>query len=339
MHNKTKTQLRVVALLKNDVLYVLEQQKGSLVKGGRLASSLGVSRTAVWKAVRALREDGNEIISVPNSGYRLMATNDTLFERIVRDHLTTTFIGQNMTVLPTVNSTNQYLKEKTDAPNGFVVIANEQTNGRGRRSRTFLSPKGEGVFLSILLKLDGRQNDVCLLTICAAVAVSAAIEKVCGIKADIKWVNDIFCDGKKICGILTEAIISGELRELSTVIVGIGINTGNVPIEISDIATSVRETAGIRGVRNRLAAEVLNQFETTYLDYTNRGKQHSIIKSYESKLFIKGKQVYVTNMDQSYPATVLGIDETGALIVKDNSGDIQHISTGEINLHWNNEIW
>ena len=326
-------------MLKNQVLYSLEQRKGNIVTGGQLASSLGVSRNAIWKAIRLLRDDGNEIVSVPNKGYILMDTNDTLFEKTIRDDLRTTFIGQKMKLLPVVHSTNQYLKElnTADAKNGYVVVANEQNSGRGRRGRTFLSPKGEGIYLSILLKLDKERQDVRLLTICAAVAVSRAIENKCGIPAEIKWVNDIFCKGKKVCGILTEAILSAELQELSTVIVGIGINTGSVPLEINDIATSIGEITGIRGIRNSLIAEVLNQFETVYLDYIGRGEKSDILKYYESRLFIIGTQVLVTSLEDSYVATVLGIDDMGALVVKDESGNIQNISTGEIKLKWGND--
>lgn len=321
------------------MLYSLEQRKGNIVTGGQLASSLGVSRNAIWKAIRLLRDDGNEIVSVPNKGYILMDTNDTLFEKTIRDDLRTTFIGQKMKLLPVVHSTNQYLKEldTADAENGYVVIANEQNSGRGRRGRTFLSPKGEGIYLSILLKLDKERQDVRLLTICAAVAVSRAIENKCGISAEIKWVNDIFCKGKKVCGILTEAILSAELQELSTVIVGIGINTGSVQLEINDIATSIGEITGIRGIRNSLIAEVLNQFETVYLDYIGRGEKSDILKYYESRLFIIGTQVLVTSLEDSYVATVLGIDDMGALVVKDERGNIQNISTGEIKLKWGND--
>lgn len=326
-------------MLKNKVLYILEQQKGKIVTGGQLASALGVSRTAIWKAIHVLQEEGNKIVSVPNSGYRLMDTNDTLLEEIIRENLTTDFVGQNIILLPTIHSTNQYLKEMdtTDIPNGYVAISDEQTGGRGRRSRLFLSPKSEGVYLSILLKFDGQQNDIRLLTICAAVAVSKAIENVCGINADIKWVNDIFCNGKKICGILTEAVLSGELQELSTVIIGIGINTGDVPLEIGDIATSIQEITGVRGIRNRLIAEVLNQFETVYLDCMERGKKQEIFNYYESRLFIIGKQVWVTSASQCYVATVIGIDEESALIVNDRNGVIYHLTTGEVKLEWGNE--
>ena len=320
-------------MLKNKVLYILEQQKGNVVKGGTLASSLGVSRTAVWKAVRALQEEGNEIVSIPNSGYRLMDTNDTLSEEIIHDYLTTSFLGRSLTLLATVNSTNLYLKEKdtSETPDGYVVIADEQTGGRGRKSRSFASSKGAGIYLSILLKLEGRTNDIRKLTVCTAVAVSKAIEKVCGMRADIKWVNDVFCNGKKICGILTEAVLSGELHELSTIIVGIGINTGSVPPEISEIATSVQEESGLRGVRNRLTAEVLNQFELVYLDYL-ANEMEGILSYYESRLFIIGKEVYASGVNGGCNVTVVGIDDEGALIVKEIGGDIKHIITGEIKI-------
>lgn len=326
-------------MLKNRVLYILEQQKGNIVTGGQLASLLGVSRNAIWKSIHVLRENGNEIVAIPNSGYKLMITNDTLFEKIVQEKLTTTFIGRKIEFFPTIHSTNQYLKEmdNTDIDNGFVVVSDEQTSGRGRRNRKFISCKHEGIYLSILLKLHRVSQDIRLLTICAAVAVSKAIEKICNIKTEIKWVNDIYCDGKKICGILTEAILSAELQELNTVIVGIGINTGNVPLEINNIATSIQEITGIRGIRNQLIAEVLNQFEVIYLDYIEREKKDEIIKYYESRLFIVGRQVLVMGINYNYIATVLGIDKTGALVVKDDIGDIKHITTGEIKLEWGNE--
>jgi len=326
--------IQVISMLKNKVLYILEQKKGDIVTGGQLANALGVSRNAVWKAIRLLRNDGNEIISIPNKGYKLMDTNDTLSANIIGNGLTTNFVGRKIEILSTVNSTNQYLKEvdATNIDSGFVVIADEQTSGRGRRGRAFISLKSQGVYFSILLKLGSKQQDTRLLTICAAVAVSKAIEKICGIRADIKWVNDIFCDGKKICGILTEATISGELLEVSSVIVGIGINTGSVPVELADIATSILEVSGIRGIRNQLITEVLNEFESVIVDYTEHGKTQEILDYYTSRLFIIGKQVYLPDITHNYSATVIGISDIGALIVKNDKGDVQHITTGEIRL-------
>jgi len=224
--------------------------------------------------------------------------------------------------------------DKSDVASGYVVIADEQTKGRGQRGRMFVSPKRAGVYLSILLKLDLKRQDIRFITICAAAAVCRAIEKTCGVPAQIKWVNDVYCNGKKMCGILTEATLSGELQELNDIIVGIGINTGAVPAEIASFATSVQEITGMRGIRNKLIAEVLNQFETVYLDYIEKGKKEAIIAYYQSKLFITGQKVLVTDTDHNYAATVCGIDETGALIVKNDSGEIIKITTGEIKLNW-----
>ena len=262
-----------------------------------------------------------------------MDTDDTLLEQKIRDGLATKYIGQTMLLLPTVHSTNQYLQELDTAvvDDGFVVMAEEQTGGRGRKGRAFLSPKREGVYFSILLKLDVRP-DTRFLTICAAVAVSKAIEKVCGIRAEIKWVNDIFCNGKKVCGILAEAVVSAEAQALSAVIVGIGINTGSVPCALGDIATSIREATGMRGIRNQLIAEVLNQFEAVYLGHTESKSRQEMISYYQSRLFIVGKRVWTTGTARDFVATVRGIDDTGALIVQDDGGEIHHISTGEITL-------
>jgi len=263
-----------------------------------------------------------------------MDTNDTLSVKIIKDNLTTSFVGQELELLPVIHSTNQYLKEidTKELCNGFTVIADEQTSGRGRRGRAFLSSKNQGIYVSILLKLEREYQDTQLMTICAAVAVSKAIEKTCGIRADIKWVNDIFCNGKKICGILTEAIISGETQEISSVIVGIGINTGNVPVEIKDIATSILEETGEQGVRNQLTAEVLNELEEVFLDYTKYNKKQDIIEYYSSRLFITGRKVLLPDIAHDHFATVLGISNDGALIVRDDNGNVQHITTGEIRL-------
>ena len=321
-------------MLKHEVLNILEQKIGTIVTGGQLANSLSVSRNAIWKAIHALKEDGIQVVSVPNVGYKLLDTNDTLSEHLISSKLSTSFVGRHLAILPSVHSTNQYLKEidSENIANGFVVIANEQTQGRGRRSREFVSMRDEGIYMSILLKINGKQRDIRLLTICVAVAVSKAIENVCKLNAEIKWVNDIYCNGKKICGILTEAILSVELQELDTVIIGAGINTGNVPFEIKNFATSVREENGMCGIRNELIAEVLNQFEKAYLDYVKNDKLDEIIEHYDSKLFIKGKKVIVATTENEYIATVLGVDNTGALIVEAKNKEVQHIATGEIKL-------
>lgn len=321
-------------MLKKEVLYALEQRKGDVVTGGELAEMFGVSRTSIWKAIHSLKAEGNEIITVPNVGYRLLPTNDTLSEKMISDRLTTDFVGRNMMLLSSTHSTNQYLKEMDTSaiPDGYVVIADGQENGRGRYGRTFVSPRGEGIYMSILLSPKSSWQNIRLITVCAAVAVSCAVENICGVRADIKWVNDIFLNGKKLCGILTEALMSGELGEVDSVIVGIGINTGKIHKDVIDIATSVKEETGLYGIRNNLIAEVLNQFEKVYRDCSDKEKMRDILNYYDSRLFIKGRNVLVNNRQDKYTAKVLGIDENAALVVRLQNGDEEHITSGEIQL-------
>jgi BirA family biotin operon repressor/biotin-[acetyl-CoA-carboxylase] ligase len=273
-------------MLKEQVLSYLENQKGELLTGGELSRRLDVSRTAVWKAVGALREDGNIIESVPKRGYRLTRQSDGISTEAISKNLSTKAFGRSIELLKTVPSTNQYLKSAdTDAlPHGHVVIADEQTVGRGRQSKPFLSPAGQGLYLSVLLKPDVAPQEAPFLTLCAAVAVSDAIDAVFGIITRVKWVNDIFCGGKKLCGILTQAQSCAEQNTMDYVVVGIGVNTGKISGELRDIATSTLEASGIAGRRSELAAALLNNLESRYIDFTQNGGKERIRAEYDAKL-------------------------------------------------------
>lgn len=320
-------------MLQQKVLALLEQRRGELITGGEIARRLGVSRTAVWKAVNRLREDGSEIESVRNSGYRLLDSSDGLSEPAIRAGLTARSMGGQIELRKAIPSTNQYLKAQDTAvlPEGYTVIADEQTGGRGRMGRPFYSPARQGLYLSVLLKPTIALNETPFLTICAAVAVCNALETVCGIDAGIKWVNDIFCGGKKLCGILTEAFVSAEMQAVDYAIVGIGINTGDVAPEVAELATSVLAVTGQRGIRNRLAAEVLNQLDLMYIDFAN-GHKSTILAAYTGRLFILGKPVQVVQGSQTYPAVAEGLDENGALLVRRPDGTLQALRSGEIRL-------
>jgi BirA family biotin operon repressor/biotin-[acetyl-CoA-carboxylase] ligase len=237
-----------------------------------------------------------------------------------------------MELLPTVSSTNTYLKglDAAPLPEGYVVISDAQSEGRGRFNRSFYSPAREGVYLSVLLKPSIPLSETPFLTICAAVAVARAIENVCGIRVDIKWVNDICHNGKKLCGILTEAFILAELRSVDFVVVGIGVNTGHVAPEVSEVATSVYEASGVRGVRVRLTAEILNQFESVYIDYTLRGGRREILDAYSGRMSIIGRQAEADVQGATRLVTIMGVDDSGGLIARRADGGICHIETGEI---------
>lgn len=267
-------------MVQEKVLTYLEKHRGELITGGQIARQLGVSRNSVWKAVHALQKKGHNIEAKANSGYRLVDNSDGLSTMNIEATLNTKHFGRHLELLNTVPSTNSYMKglDTTTFPEGYTIIADEQTAGRGRLGRTFHSPAREGVYMSILLKPQFSLDDVSMLTICAAVAVSAAVEIVCGIQPGVKWVNDIFYHEKKLCGILTEAFVSAESKTMEYVIVGIGINTGKIDASINNIATSIYDEIGMQGIRNRLIAEVLNQFEFYYNEFkTENGRNIAMV--------------------------------------------------------------
>ncbi|WRS27261.1 biotin--[acetyl-CoA-carboxylase] ligase [Oscillospiraceae bacterium MB08-C2-2] len=320
-------------MLQEKLLYLLEQSKGQLITGGELAKALGVSRTAIWKGINTLREKGHEIEALPNSGYRLLAGSDGLSRQSIADALKTEKIGQSLVLLDTVDSTNAYLKALDTAllPDGHTVIANEQTQGRGRLGRTFHSPAGQGIYLSVLLRPQIALEEVPLLTVCAALAVYRAIGQVCGLETHIKWVNDIFYEGKKLCGILTEGLISAEMGTVESVVVGIGVNTGAVAEEVESIAATLAPLRAGRGIRNQLAAEILNQLEAVVLDFLS-GKRQEILEAYTQRLFIIGKEIVVHLPRESFEATAVGLDDAGSLLVRNRQGQTVAVRAGEVSL-------
>lgn len=325
-------------MLKDEILSLLMENKNGITTGGVLSRRLGVSRTAIWKAVCALKDDGYEIESLKNSGYRFVSAGDVLSEALIRNSLSAKFFGGRIDILETTSSTNQYIKDRVaqgaaDLPDGYAVLADGQTGGRGRMSRAFASPRGEGVYLSLLLKPAIPPEEIQFLTICAAVAVSNALRKVCDFEPSIKWVNDIYYEGKKICGILTEAVISAEMGAIESVVVGMGVNTGIVADDVRDVATSTYEITGKKGYRNAIAAETLNQFEAIYLDFTQRGKKGEILKTYASRQYVVGRTVIVSGPGfEPYEATPTGVDDAGRLIVKKDDGSTSHLNSGEVSL-------
>ena len=323
-------------MLKEDILLILEKNPEKLITGGELAVALSVSRTAVWKAINALKADGYAIESLKNKGYRLNQTNDVLSEYLIKSALNTTFLGNRIEILKSVDSTNQYLKKKNflEIEEGIIVLADEQTAGKGRRGRVFFSPEKEGIYLSLFLKPTMPIADLHFLTLGIAVAVAKGMEKVCDFRPQVKWVNDLYYRGKKLCGILTEATLSTENSSIDGVVIGIGINTGEVNDQVEAIATSIEAITGRIGLKNQLIAEILNQFEEIYVKlqgHISEGKEY-ILSEYRKRLFLLGEPVCVIDNKNEYIATVLDIDIDGALIVENNEHQVIHLRTGEISL-------
>lgn len=310
-------------MVRDDVLSALEQQRGEVISGGTLAKQLGVSRTAVWKAITSLKADGHEIESVPGEGYRLSLQSDILSAAGIRVWLHTAEIASSIEVVDQLESTNTVLKRRAaDLPSGYVLVADSQTGGRGRRGRTFLSPSGTGVYMSILLRPELPLAQVNTLTIGAAIAACRAFEDAAGFRPSIKWVNDVLKNGKKLCGILTEASIEAETGALSYVVVGIGINArppeGGFPEELREIVGSLEDFSSHPIDRNQLAAAFLNHMEECY-SLICKNDLSELLEQYRSYVDFLGQPIRILENSGVREATAVEIDDHGHLIVEANS--------------------
>lgn len=321
---------------KNRILELLEQRRGESISGEHLASILGISRNAVWKAVKELQKDGYQIVAVTNKGYCLSAENDIVSIPGIKPFLSEKCrpYADKIQIYKSLESTNKTAKELAvaGAEHGTVVIADCQTMGRGRYSRSFFSPSG-GLYMSMVLRPEGLHfANPTAVTAFAAVSVCEAIERVSQKVPSIKWVNDIFIDGKKVSGILTEAVTDFESGGLDWVVLGIGINvhirTEDFPGDLQSSATSVYPDEGVPGVRNKLSAEIINRI----LGCETVPSEREIFQKYKKRLMILGKKVTVLQNQTEYQATAMDIDSVGHLIVKNENGEIMTLSSGEIRI-------
>lgn len=319
--------------VKEHLLPLLVNRQDSYLSGEDAARLLGVSRSAVWKAVSSLKDDGYNIEAVTNRGYRLINSGDVLSSAEIEKHLTSLKGKLNIEVKKTVTSTNALLKEKAaeGAPEGTVLIALEQTAGRGRFTRKFFSPADSGIYMSILLRPHIPAESATLITTAAAIAVAEAAEKLSGRKTGIKWVNDVLIEGRKICGILTEASLNIESGELDYAIPGIGLNVyepeNGFPDEIKNIAGAIFKEPAC-GNKSRLAAAVLESF----FKYYNTITEPSFIGAYRERCVVLGKQINVLSQGGSRPATALDIDENCRLRVRYSDGTNAILSSGEVSI-------
>lgn len=318
--------------LKERVLAVLEENKGKSVSGSEIARSVGMTRSAVWKAVKSLREEGYSICAVTNRGYCLSEESDFLSEQSIVPNLRTKALGRKIDVFKTVDSTNNFAKSlaQLGAVHGTTVISETQTHGKGRMGRSFYAPLGMGIYMSIVLRPELSVEHSLLITSCAAVAVAEAIENVSGLECKIKWVNDIYAGNKKLCGILTEASVNVEQGGLEYAIVGIGVNVQNVsfPKAIADTATSIKMETNAPVSRSVLAAEILNCLEERLATV----KEKSFMDEYRRRSNVIGRRIEVIHNDVSEIMDCTGIDEIGRLLVRTASGEEKALMSGTVRL-------
>ena len=320
-------------MTKDRVLDSLRRSGGSYVSGGALSAELSLSRTAVWKAVEQLRAEGFVIESAPKKGYRLLSGGDALTESVVRAYLRRRDL--DLRVYKSISSTNTVLKQLAESgeAEGTVLLAEEQTAGRGRMSRSFFSPPRSGLYMSLLLRPHMSAQLSTRITACAAVAVAEAIEELTGCRAEIKWVNDVLVDGKKVCGILTEGSIDCESGLMHYAIVGIGINIrppeGDFPAELRQIAGALPAAPDGEDLRCRLAAAVLDRL----MDLYEQLPEGDCYEAYKSRSCLIGRQINILPLEgEPVPATAIDVEPDFSLRVRLADGTETCLSSGEVSV-------
>ena len=328
---------------KTELLAALNGKNGDFISGQELASHLGVSRNAIWKAIKSLQEQGFEIESQAGVGYRLAAGRDVISRDILGEEIK---YPCKIQVFDKLDSTNNYAKKVPVGEVPRLIIASEQTAGRGRLGRSFYSPAEKGIYMSLAFEPNFDLDKSLFVTTIAAVAACRAIEDATGLHPKIKWVNDIYLGGKKLAGILTEAESNFENGKIQKIIVGIGINcfSCELPEEIRDIATCLTSPAGDFS-RNKLIASFCNHFFER-LDHFDQPK---IIREYKSRSFIIGEPILIFNpaiarqigrsdarLNEGIRARAIDIDENGGLVVEFLEGrmsrQMQTLTSGEISV-------
>ena len=319
---------------KNYVLEMLENNRGQNISGAYMAEKLNVTRNAVWKAVKELEKEGYRIEATTNKGYCLFDDNDILSVFGMLPFLSDKETADKIHIHASLESTNNTAKQLaiSGAAHGTVVISDCQTAGKGRYGRSFFSLPGHGIYMSCILSPANRHwtSTPTLLTSYAAVSVCKAIEELTKKKPQIKWVNDIFLNGKKICGILTEAVTDFESGAIQWAVVGIGINFNaaktDFPEELREIVGSVFSEGRPCVTRNRLTAEIINHM----IAFEDQFDKKETLDEYKKRLMMLGKKITVTGSNETYEAVAIDVDDAGRLIVKKDSGEILALSAGEI---------
>lgn len=303
------------------------------VSGQYISEQLGVSRTAVWKAIRGLEEEGYEIEAVRNKGYRILGEPDLLTKAQVESHLHTAWAGRELYVCAEIDSTNNEAKRLAEAgaPHGTLVIAEVQTAGRGRRGRPWISPRGTGVWMSLLIRPDLSPVNASMLTLVMAMAIRRGIWKTAGLSCGIKWPNDVVSGGRKICGILTE--MSAEPDCINHIVIGDGINVLDEAFseDLKDTATSIYRETGKKVSRAELISNVLEAFEEYYERFLRNEDLRALQEEYNSYLLNCGREVRVLDPHGAYTGVARGINTRGDLLVETENGT-REVFSGEVSV-------
>lgn len=324
---------------KSDILTLL-RNSADYVSGQQLCDQFGVSRTAVWKVINQLKEEGYQIESVPRKGYRLLESPaDILSRSEIASRLHTKWAGRKLYYVDSTGSTNTDAKRYAEEgdPHGTTVVADMQTAGKGRRGRKWQSPSGINTYFTILLKPSFTPDKASMLTLVMALSVAEAIEEITELKADIKWPNDIVVNKRKVVGMLTEMSTTPEMDEIQYVVVGVGVNVNNssveeFPEEIRQTATSLKIESGQQINRAILLEHILTRFEHNYEKFERTLDLSELIVDYQKHLVNVDAQVRVLDPAGEYIGISRGINKTGELIVEKEDGGVVNVYAGEVSV-------
>ena len=325
--------------IKTSILRMIRQSSG-YVSGQSLCEALGVSRTAVWKYVNQLKEEGYEFDAVSNKGYRIVKYPDIITREEIESMLPEGLAVTNVVYYHETDSTNTRAKQAAEdgEKSGTLFITECQTGGRGRRGRTWESPAGSGIWMSLLLRPEIKPFDASMLTIVAGMGMKDAIEEIIGggtgqgeIHCKIKWPNDIVLGDRKICGMLTE--MSAETDWINYVVIGIGVNVNTTEFDdsIKDTASSILLQTGSSVKRSDVVVAFARHFSRYYEEFLKECNLSGLADDYNKALINVGRDVKIVERDGSFVAKAVGIDETGSLIVE-KDGDTKRIVAGEVSV-------
>ncbi len=325
--------------MKEKVLSLLKETQG-FISGQELCEGLKVSRTAVWKTIQQLKTEGYQIEAVRNRGYRLVSSPDIMAEAEVSSKLNTRVMGHPCLFYRETDSTNDRVKQLAEEgmPHGTLICADMQSGGKGRRGRPWISPLGESVYMSLLLRPHiGTARASMLTLVMGLAAAKACSETLCSVmehapRVEIKWPNDLVVEGKKLAGILTE--LSAEVGYIYYVVIGIGINVNTKTFEgeLAETAVSMCQVAGTGFFRAELAARCINYFEYYYDIFAKTEDLSGLKEEYESFLVNKGRQVCVLEPNHEFCGTARGINSYGQLLVEREDGEITAVYAGEVSV-------
>lgn len=319
--------------MKAEILSLLRKTEG-YISGQELCERFGVTRAAVWKVINGLKKEGYGIEAVTGRGYCLSSLPDVFSAEELESRMHTEWAGRNLVFYESTGSTNIQAKllAEEGAPSGTLVVAEKQTQGRGRRGRTWASPAGRNLYFTILLRPEFAPDKASMLTLVMALAVQGAVAELCGIEAQIKWPNDVVVNGKKVTGILTEMSVQGEY--IQHVVIGVGVNVKEqefVP-ELREKAASLEQESGKPVSRAALLEKIMEHFERAYTLFAQKLNLSLLLEQYNAVLVNCGREVRVLDPAGEYTGIARGINEKGELCVEVSGKKIKKVYAGEVSV-------